>query len=155
MLNDSLRTRIEAFFPDYATRRAVILPALHLIQEEYGRVSHEAVADLAELLGLAPAEVQDTLTFYGFFKQDRPLGVHRVWVCRSLSCAACGSEPLLEYLQNRLGIMPGETTDDGRITLEAAECLGACEFAPAVLVNETLYKNMTREKLDLLLDEWV
>lgn len=155
MLTDTLRTRIEAIFPDYATRRAVVLPALHLIQESQGRVSFEAVAELAELLGLAPAEVQDTLSFYGFFKQDRPVGVHRVWVCRSLSCAACGSEPLLEHLQKRLGISPGETTDDGHVTLEAAECLGACDFAPAVLVNETLHKNMTCEKLDLLLDEWV
>ena len=155
MITDALRKRIEAIFPDYATRQAVVLPALHMIQEEQGRVSLEAVAELADLLGLAPAEVQDTLTFYGFFKQDKPLGIHRVWVCRSLSCAACGSEPLLEHLQTRLGISPGETTPDGRITLEAAECLGACDFAPAVLVNETLHKNMTTEKLDLLLDEWV
>ena len=120
MLTDSLRTRIEAIFSDYATRQAVVLPALHMIQQELGRVSLETVAELAELLGLAPAEVQDTLTFYGFFKQDQPLGVHRVWICRSLSCAACGSEPLLEHLQIRLGISPGQTTPDGRITLEAA-----------------------------------
>jgi len=155
MLTDTLRTRIEALFSDYATRQAVVLPALHLIQEELGQVPLKAVAELAELLGLAPAEVQDTLTFYGFFKQGQPLGTHRVWVCRSLSCAACGSEPLLEHLEKRLGISPGQTTPDGRITLEAAECLGACDFAPAVLVNETLHKNMTIEKLDRLLDEWV
>ena len=155
MLTDSLRQQIESLCPDYATRQAVVLPALHLIQEELGHVPLEAVAELAEMLGLSPAQVQDTLTFYGFFKQDRPVGVHRVWVCRSLSCSACGSEPLLDHLQKRLGIAPGETTPDGRVTLEAAECLGACDFAPAVLVNDKLYKNMTREKLDRLLDEWV
>jgi NADH-quinone oxidoreductase subunit E len=155
MLSDSLRKKIESLFDDYATRQAVVLPALHLIQEALGHVPLKAVAELAELLGLAPAEVQDTLTFYGFFKQDRPVGVYRVWVCRSLSCSACNSEPLLDHLQNRLGIAPGETTPDGRVTLEAAECLGACDFAPAVLVNDKLHKNMTCEKLDVLLEEWV
>jgi NADH-quinone oxidoreductase subunit E len=94
--------------------------------------------------------VQDTLGFYGFFKQDKPQGRYRVWVCRSISCAACGSEDLLEYLCEKLGIQPGETTADGSVTIEFAECLGACEQAPAILVNETLHGNMTKEKIDEL-----
>jgi len=102
---------------------------------------------------LAPAQVQDTLSFYGFFKQDRPQGRYRVWVCRSISCAACDGEELFKYLCDKLGIQPGETTADGRITLEFAECLGACEQAPAILVNDTLHGNMTKEKVDVLVEQ--
>ena len=97
---------------------------------------------------MTPAEVQDTLSCYGFFKQDRPAGRTRVWVCRSLSCAARGGESLLDYLVGKLGIQPGQTTPDGRVSLEFAECLGACDFAPAMLAGDVLHKNLTREKID-------
>ncbi len=133
--------------------RRSTLPALHVVNERLGYVPPQAVVEIAELLGLAPAQVQDTLSFYGFFKQDKPQGRYRVWVCRSISCAACGGEELLEYLCEKLGIRPGETTPDGRVTLEFAECLGACDGAPAMLVNETLHENMTKEKIDELVKE--
>ncbi|MBN1909795.1 MAG: NAD(P)H-dependent oxidoreductase subunit E, partial [Pirellulales bacterium] len=94
----------------------------------------------------------DTLSFYGFFKQDKPQGRTRIWACRSISCSAMGGESLLEYLCERLGIRPGETTPDGRVTLEVAECLGACDTAPSMLVNETLYSNLTKKKIDTLLE---
>jgi len=152
VLDNETLDAIRACFPRYPTRQAVVLPALHVVQERLGWVPVEAVVELAALLELAPAEVQDTLSFYGFFKQDGPLGRARIWVCRSLSCAACGGEDLLEHLCRRLGIRPGQTTPDGRITLEVAECLGACEQAPAVLVNQTLHGNVTKEKLDALID---
>ncbi|MGQ9575268.1 MAG: NADH-quinone oxidoreductase subunit NuoE family protein [Thermoguttaceae bacterium] len=139
---------IRACFPRYPTRRAALLPALHVVHERLGWVPPEAVVEIAQLLELAPAEVQDALSFYGFFAQDQPEGRVRVWVCRSLSCAARGGEEVLEYLCQRLGIRPGQTTPDGRITLRYAECLGACDFAPAMLVGEVLYKNLTREKID-------
>ena len=84
---------------------------------------------------LAPAEVQDTLSFYGFFKQDAPHGGTRAWVCRSISCALRGGEEVLEHLCHAAGIEPGETTADGTLTLEFAECLGACEFAPCMLAG--------------------
>jgi NADH-quinone oxidoreductase subunit E len=148
LLKDEIADAIRAYFPRYPNRRAVVLPALHAVQERLGHVPPQAVVEIAELLGLAPAEVQDTLSFYGFFKQDGPLGQVRVWVCRSISCAACGGEEILDYLCEKLGIRPGETTADGRVTLQYAECLGACDFAPAMLANETLHKNLTREKID-------
>jgi len=151
LLTDEIRDAIKAYFPRYATRQAVTLPALHVVHDRLGHVSRQAVVEIAELLELAPAEVQDTLSFYGFFKEDEPLGRYRMWVCRSLGCAARGGEELLEYLCEKLGVRPGEKTSDGRITLEFAECLGACDFAPAILVNDTLHKNMTREKIDELL----
>ena len=120
----NLRKEIEGLLPHYPTKQAATLPALHLVNEKLGYVPPQAVVEIAELLGLAPAQVQDTLSFYGFFKQDKPQGQYRVSVCRSVICAACGGEELLEYLCEKLGIRPGETTADGRVTLEFAECLG-------------------------------
>jgi NADH-quinone oxidoreductase subunit E len=148
ILTDEIRQAIRAYFPRYATRQAVTLPALHLVNEHLGYVPGQAVVEIAELLELAPAQVQDTLSFYGFFKQDKPVGRVRVWVCRSISCAARGGEELLEYLCEKLGIRPGQTSPDGRVTLEFAECLGACDYAPAMLANETLYKDLTKQKID-------
>jgi NADH-quinone oxidoreductase subunit E len=151
ILTDEIRETIRGYFPRYPTRQAVTLPALHAVSEALGYVPPEAVVEIAELLELAPAQVQDTLSFYGFFRQDKPQGRRRVWVCRSISCACRESEGLLEYLCEKLGIRPGETTGDGRITLEFAECLGACDVAPAILVGDTLHGDMTREKIDALL----
>jgi len=151
LLEDEIRREIEQVFPRYPTRRAALLPALHVVNRHLGYIPQQAVVELAELLELAPAEVQDTLSFYGFFKQDRPQGKVRIWICRSLSCSCRGGEELLAYVSEKLGISPGETTPDGAITLEAAECLGACDFAPAMLVGDKLYGNLTKEKIDELL----
>ena len=153
LLDADLRRQIEGLLPRYPTKQAAALPALHLVNDRLGYVPPEAVVEIAELLELAPAQVQDALSFYGFFKQDRPQGKYRVWVCRSLSCAACGGEQLLDYLCDKLGIRPGETTADGRVSLKFAECLGACDRAPAILVNDTLHGNMTREKIGESLEE--
>jgi len=150
LLDADMQKSIAALLPRYPTKLAAVLPSLHLVNERLGYVPMPAVVDLAELLELAPAQVQDTLSFYGFFKQDRPQGRYRIWVCRSISCAACAGNDLLTYLCEKLSIQPGETTADGRITLEFAECLGACEQAPAILVNDTLHGNMTKEKVEQL-----
>ncbi len=152
LLNDDLLDAIRAYFPRYPNLRAVVLPALHLVQERLGYVPTQAVVEIAELLELHPSEVQDTLSFYGFFKQDEPQGKYRLWVCRSISCSACGGEELLEYLCEKLGIRPGETTEDGLFSLEFAECLGACDFAPAMLAGKELIGNLTREKIDAYVD---
>ena len=151
LLNDDLRREIAGQLPRYPTKQAATLPALHLVNEHLGYVPPQAVVEIAEMLDLSPAQVQDTLSFYGFFKQDKPLGRYRVWVCRSISCAARGGEELLAQLVERLGVEPGQTTADGRVTLEFAECLGLCDVAPAMLVNDTVHGNMTKEKVDELL----
>jgi NADH-quinone oxidoreductase subunit E len=150
LLTDAIREEIRAYFPRYPNRRAVTLPALHVVNARLGYVPPEAVGEIAGLLELSPAEVQDTLSFYGFFKEDKPEGRTRIWVCRSISCAARGGEEMLEYLVGKLGIRPGQTTADGRVTLEFAECLGACDFAPAALAGEVLLKDLTKEKIDEL-----
>ncbi len=153
ILTDEMVAAIKAFFPRYPTRQAVTLPALHIVNERLRYVPLKAVEEIAELLELAPAEVQDTLSFYGLFKQDKPHGKTRAWVCRSVSCAIRGGEEILEHLCHKAGIHPGETTPDGTLTLEFAECLGACEFAPCMLANQTLHKDLTEEKANVFLEQ--
>jgi NADH-quinone oxidoreductase subunit E len=148
VLTDEMVEAIRSYFPRYPTRQAVTLPALHVVNERLRHVPPQAVVEIAELLGLAPADVQDTLSFYGFFKQDAPHGRTRAWVCRSISCALRGGEELLEYLCQRANVRPGETTEDGALCVEHAECLGACEFAPCMLAGEQLHGNLTRAAID-------
>ncbi len=154
LLNEETRREIAGYLLRYPTKQAAVLPALHAVNGRLGYVPPAAVVEVARLLGLAPAQVQDTLSFYGFFKQDKPVGRHRVWVCRSISCASREGEELLAHLCEKLGIRPGETTPDGRVTLEFAECLGACEQAPAILVDDVLHGDMTKERVDALVAQW-
>jgi NADH-quinone oxidoreductase subunit E len=147
-----MRAQIEAFFPRYPTKQAVTLPALHVINEHLRCVPEGAIPELAELLGLSAAEVFDTLSFYGFFKAH-PCGKVRAWVCRSISCALRGGEQVLESLGQALGVQPGQTTADGQITLEFGECLGLCDFAPAMLAGSKVYKNLSVEAIPQLVDE--
>ena len=108
--------------------------------------------EIAELLDLSPAEVRDTMSFYGFFRGEKnKLGRTRLWVCRSLPCMLKGGEELLAYCGERLQLQPGATSADGTISLEFAECIGACEGAPCVLVNDEHMMNVTRERADELL----
>ena len=148
ILTEEMVDEIKSLFPRYPTRQAVTLPALHVVNERLRHVPLQAVVEIAELLELAPAEVQDTLTFYGFFKQEQPHGQTRAWVCRSISCALLGGEQILDHMCQQLGIDPGETTADGKLTLEYAECLGACDFAPCMLAGNSLHKCVTKQQVD-------
>ncbi len=153
VLTEEIRNRIRAEFPKYPNRRAVTLPALHIVHEAQRAVSPEAMKEIAELLELHPAEVADTMSFYGFFRTpDRPLGTKRVWVCRSLSCMLRGGEELLADLTKRLNSNVGGTTADGNVTLEFAECLGACEQAPCILVNDECHGNQTQDSVLKLIE---
>ena len=154
VLSDDIRQKILAYLPRYPRKQAVTLPALHLVQDALRCVPPAAVVEIAELLDLHPSEVQDAMTFYGFFRGERdPLGRTRLWVCRSLPCMLRGGEELLEALSAKLGVPPGGTTADGKITLEFAECIGACEGAPAVMVNDEHVHDVTLEKVDELVTE--
>ncbi len=151
ILTDEMIAEIKAYFPRYPTKQAVTLPAIHVVNDHLRHVPLQAVVEIAELLELAPAEVQDTLSFYGFFKQDKPHGITRAWVCRSISCALHGGEEIFEHMCRQANIRAGETTEDGRLTLEFSECLGACDFAPCMLAGDELHKNLTTQKADAFL----
>ena len=149
VLSEELKDRIRAYIPRYPSKQAVTLPALHIVHDELRCVPTEAVREIADLLDLAPAEVLDTMTFYQFFRtEDDKLGKTRLWVCRTLACALRGADDLLDHLSHMLHVQPGETTPDGRLTLEYAECLGACEHAPCMLANNDLLKSVTTPQAD-------
>jgi NADH-quinone oxidoreductase subunit E len=149
------RERIKAYIPRYPRKQAVTLPALHLVHDEMRYVSTEAIVEIAEILDLHPSEVQDTMTFYQFFKDREPdkLGKERVWVCRGLACMLRGAYELIEHCEHKLGVHCGHVTADGKITLEFAECIGACDGAPAILRNDEHVMDVTPEKADELFAE--
>lgn len=148
VLTPAMVAAVQALIPRYPNKRAVVLPALHIVNDALRYVPLPAVVEIARLLDLAPSEVQDTLSFYGLFPQQAPHGQTRAWVCRSISCALRGGDELLAKLCQAFHLAPGETTPDGRLTLEYGECLGACEFAPCILAGKTLLKNQTPESAE-------
>jgi NADH-quinone oxidoreductase subunit E len=151
-LSDDLRQKIMAYLPRYPNKQAVTLPALHLVHDAHRCVSHEAIKEIADILDLSPAEVHDTMTFYQFFREENaPLGKTRLWICRGLACALRGGEELLTDVCQKLHVKAGDTTADGKITVEFAECIGACEGAPAVMVDDEHRHDVTLEKLNDLL----
>jgi NADH-quinone oxidoreductase subunit E len=153
-LSPELREKIKAFIPKYPRKQAVTLPALHLVHDELRTVSNEAIVEIAEILELHPSEVYDTMTFYEFFKgEGEKLGTTRLWVCRGLACMLRGAYELIEHCEGKLGVHCGQTTTDNKITLEFAECIGACDGAPACLVNDAHTMNVTPEKADTLIAE--
>jgi NADH-quinone oxidoreductase subunit E len=146
-LTQPMRQQIVELLPRYPHKQAVTLPALHVVQDALRCVPRPAVEEIAELLELNPAQVEDTLSFYGFFRhEEQPLGRHRLWVCRSLSCMLRGGEELLAAICERFNVRPGETLSDGTLTIEFAECLGMCEGAPCVLLDDECFGNMTPER---------
>lgn len=150
-LSQEIRDQITGLMDRYPSRQAVTLPALHLIQQSARCVSSKAVVELAEMLELSPAQVHDTLSFYGFFRDEtRPLGHKRVWFCRSLPCMLRGGEELLAEACRRFQVRPGETTSDGELTIESAECLGGCDGAPCLLVDDMLVLNAAETTLATL-----
>ncbi len=154
VLTEDQKDRIRRFAALYPRPQAATLPALHLVHDEHRTVSDEAIVEIAEILGLHPAEVQDTMTFYEFFKgEGQRLGRTRLWVCRGLACMLRGAYELLEHFEARLGVRCGQTTPDGAVTLEFAECIGACDGAPACLRDDVHVLNVTPEKAEALIQE--
>src|SRR5262245_17860939 len=154
VLSERLREKIQSYLPRYPSKQAVTLPALHLVQDELRCVPLEAVREIADLLDLSPAEVHDTMSFYGIFRDEQhKLGKTRLWVCRGLACALRGGEEVLAGVCEKMHVQPGGTSADGKLTVELAECIGVCEAAPAVMINDVGRGNVTLDQVDALLDE--
>ena len=152
LLTDAMKEHLtQRYIPRYPNKRAVLLPSLHYVQHTYGYISGQALQELAEFLGIAPAEALDTASFYEEYWL-KPKGKYLVAVCRSLACEICGSKEVTAKLKAKLGVMPGETTADGKFTLIEVECLGSCGTAPALLVNEVLHETVTAAQVDTILD---
>lgn len=147
-----LREKIKQIISKSETRQSALIPTLHAVQREYGWLPNECMSEVAEILDIPPASVQNVATFYTMFF-TKPVGKHVIWLCRTLSCALRGAEHVEHYLSEKLGIHTGETTTDGKITLLEAECLASCGTAPAMLVDDELYENLTRKKIDELIEK--
>jgi NADH-quinone oxidoreductase subunit E len=141
---------IIARYPEGRSRSA-LLPMLHLVQAEQGYVTPAGIAFCAEVLGLTKAEVGAVATFYTMYKR-RPTGEYLLSVCTNLSCQILGGEDIYARLSRRLGVGHDETTADGTITLEHAECLAACDYAPVLTVNYEFFDNQTQESAEELVD---
>ena len=132
-------------------QRARLLAALFVAQEQFGWLSAEAIEHVSARLELRPGQVRSTASFYSMFKLE-PQGEFRIQVCEGLSCyLAGGAEPIIDHISNLLGVQPGETTPDGKFTLEVVQCIAACGSAPALRVNDLLYEHMTRESIEDLI----
>jgi len=150
-ISDETRETAQRIVARYPRTRSALLPLLHLVQSEEGYVSPEGVAFCADALGLSKAEVGGVATFYTMYKR-RPCGDFLVSVCTNLSCQLLGGEEIFSGLKERLGVGHDETTEDGAFTLEHAECLAACDFAPVVTVNYEFYDNQTPASAVALVD---
>jgi len=151
VLTPQTRAEIERQRDRYPRARSAILPSLWALQHEAGYLSPEGMAEVAQLLGLVPSEVEAVASFYSMYF-DRPSGRHHVLVCVNVSCALRGAEGIVDHLEASLGCPSGGTTDDGEITWEhTVECLGACGGAPAMQVDHRFEENLTPERVDAVL----
>jgi NADH-quinone oxidoreductase subunit E len=153
MLTQQEIEEIEAECPKYEQRRAVSVEALKIVQRHRGWVSDEALADVAGFLQMSEAELDAVATFYNLIFR-KPVGRHVILVCHSVSCWIMGGDDLFSRLTGRLGIGLGETTGDNRFTLLPVVCLGACDRAPAVMIDDDLHCGLTPESLDEILNRY-
>jgi NADH-quinone oxidoreductase subunit E len=149
-LSDHERTEIEAEIARGFEPRAAAIGALRAVQAHRGWVSDEALVEVAGLLGMSPAELESVATFYSLIFR-RPVGRKVLLVCDSMVCWSLGAESLLAYLERRLGVQAGETTADGEFTLLRVACLGDCDHAPCLMVNQTQVRDVDEAVLDRIL----
>jgi NADH-quinone oxidoreductase subunit E len=136
----------------YPRRKSALIPLLHLAQEQDGHVTEDAMEHIAEMVGVTPAEVLGTASFYEMFKRE-PVGDYLLNVCTNISCMLAGGEELLAHLERRLNIRAGSTTTDGKFTLEDVECIAACTEAPCLQVNYRYFHRITNAQADELIDD--
>ncbi|MGW2949450.1 NADH-quinone oxidoreductase subunit NuoE [Streptomyces eurythermus] len=153
---DDVHARLEAdareVIARYPDSRSALLPLLHLVQSEEGHVTRTGMRFCADMLGLTTAEVTAVATFYTMYRR-RPSGDYQVGVCTNTLCAVMGGDAIFETLQEHLGVGNGETTGDGKVTLEHIECNAACDYAPVVMVNWEFFDNQTPASAKSLVDD--
>jgi NADH-quinone oxidoreductase subunit E len=150
---ETLQRKVEEIFfhfPD-EHREAALVPLMFEAQRELGCISPETERWLAETVGVSLVKVREVLSFYSMFSTE-PIGKHVIMLCHNISCCLAGAEDLQKYIEKKLGIKGGETTPDRMFTLKYSECLGGCAWAPMMLVGEHQYYQLTKEKVDRILD---
>ncbi len=148
---EETKKKIKEVVARYPRKEAAILPVLHITQKEFGYISAKEEKLVAQVLGIEPIRVRELVTFYTMLNQE-PLGKYHIQVCSNLSCSLLGADKLIDYLKEKLGVEPGETTKDKKFTLSLVECLGACEQAPCIMINFDYYGDLDKKKIDEILD---
>jgi NADH-quinone oxidoreductase E subunit len=152
MISEQAKQRMRDLAARYPVARSAVMPSLHIVQQEEGYITDEGLQAVADALNMTTDDVESVATFYTMYYQQ-PKGKKVIKVCNSISCYLRNCDALIEHLQQRLGIKPGETTPDGKFTLMTVECLASCTTAPALQVNDEFVENVTIESADALLAE--
>ena len=153
-MSGDLREQIELVTQCYPNRRSAIMHALYLAQEQHDYLSGEVLKEVADILEVPEIWVFELATFYTMYHTE-PIGKYHFQVCTNVSCLIRQAENLVVYLEDRLGIKKGETSKDGRFTLSTVECLGACDKAPALMVNQEYIENVDEDRIEQILDQLV
>ncbi len=152
IFTSEIKQKADAILANYETKRASILEILRLLMEHYGHITLEAEEAVAGYLEIPAIDVREVMTFYSLF-YNRPKAKTRFHLCRTLTCALTGGDAILRCLEEKLGIKAGGQTPDGKFSLHTVECLGACEIAPMMQVNDSEYVGpLTQEKVDKILE---
>jgi NADH-quinone oxidoreductase E subunit len=153
MFTAEYKQELDKITNKYEQKRAALLPLLHKVQDKEGLITPETEQSMAEYLGVPVVHIHEVVSFYHLFHQKR-IGKCHFSVCQTTACALRGSDDVIEYIEKRLNIKPGETTPDGKFTLDVVECLGACEIAPVMQYNANEYKGfLDKQKIDELIEK--
>ena len=150
-MKDDLKNIINRLAERFPERESVILPALCYLQNTYGYVSEEGMRSIAVTLRVSEARIFSAASFYSMLNLE-PEGKYIIQICTNVVCSLLTENPLLEYISTSLGIRAGEVTLDGLFSIKEVECIGACGYAPAMMINEDRYENLTFEKVDVIID---
>lgn len=151
ILSEDSKRRIQDLSGIFPEKQSIILMVLHVIYDQFGYLNPEAIKEASFITGIPDVYFEEAASFYTMFPL-KPVGKYLIQVCHNISCTLMGAEGLIDYLTEKLGIKPGGTTDDGLFTLVTVECLGSCGTAPVMQINDIYYENLTRVKVDEILD---
>ncbi len=147
------RNRFKEIIKEYKDKRQALLPCLHYIQQKHGYINEEMMTFLAEELSVPRVDIYGIVSFYSMFSL-KPRGKHVIRICASLACYLEGSNDILKTLKELLEIKVGETTPDGKFTIEEVSCLGLCDRAPAMMINDREYGNLTSDKVKEIIESY-
>lgn len=153
MFSDSIVRAVKAVQQRYPDTQGAVLPSLHIIQKEYGYLTEEAIRFVANELKVPESDVFGTATFYSLYRWASP-GRHQIQICHNLSCTLLGAETLIKHLERKLGVREGEPTPDGKFSFIRMECIGRCDGAPAMMVDDDYHGELTPEKIDEVLSKY-
>ncbi len=152
LLSEKFYGEMKKLEPRYPTKVALLLPALHAAQDEFGWLPGEVMDEIGAYIGIHPAQVREVASFYTMYNL-KPVGKNHLKICTNVACSLRGADQLMEHCEKKLSIKCGETTPDRKFTLAEEECLGACGTAPAMMLGNDYHENLTIQKMDALLEK--